>query len=845
MEKNNNNINNSSLISSLDKKGVVDLTKDFIRNTLYEKLKNNKMINETKLNPSNYNINDQNLFKMVKLLYTLIDDFLIRTKLLYTHSIFNNEIKSIIKPLIPFDDGELMSLLGINLNELASLRFNANNSNDISTKIKSTYLYQILNSHTKIMKIDNESQTDDRPKNEMALYNPDVRVEVPNPSDIQIKLKNIEDKYNRKLKEETDILLVENRFIKYKKEIDERYEEELKNEIERFKNNELTKMRIEENEKYSEELKKLRNDYENEYKKKNEEFKNLRKLMEERESKLGNEYEERYNRLKAQYEGKEKDLEYKEKYLDNKYKKDMDASVHIVKLNEELNSLREINNKENKINKKYDDNISILNNEIGLIKKDISDINNLLNNQPYLRNNYIKQEEEKKINYNINNNNIKPSKESVINSLNILARSTNNINKSGQSQSGSGVNKSQNKKDRRKIVEELEEEQYKLNNQIREEFQKILDTDYPLLIKKDEYANLKKTDNNNTDYLINQYREKYLYNDNNVNKNNNIYNDYNKNKDNNEYNKTNNIDNKYDNISSNNNNNYNNLGKNKDEKNYEAFNSSNNISKKRENNSINKSNNKSINNISSNNDNNIGGFNIGGFNLGNYNFGIKNNNNNNNNIYNYAIKSNNSESIIEENLEGEINSNQKKDNSIKKNNNFINSNRYEKKGKNPPIKEVNESQDSEASNNSKQNNKYDNNNNNLNVNKSNKFNNYDYNDIIKTNEEEIPEDINFGNENDISGKKKMDISGSISGIAKRPGEVSESAGGFGGLLQLQSHAGGLGYNDKESYGDFEFSKGKNNNINNKIGNDKGFQNKFQNYQNNGTSEDIEEEISQY
>jgi hypothetical protein len=308
------------------------LTKDFIRNTLYEKLKNNKMINETKLNPSNYNINDQNLFKMVKLLYTLIDDFLIRTKLLYTHSIFNNEIKSIIKPLIPFDDGELMSLLGINLNELASLRFNANNSNDISTKIKSTYLYQILNSHTKIMKIDNESQTDDRPKNEMALYNPDVRVEVPNPSDIQIKLKNIEDKYNRKLKEETDILLVENRFIKYKKEIDERYEEELKNEIERFKNNELTKMRIEENEKYSEELKKLRNDYENEYKKKNEEFKNLRKLMEERESKLGNEYEERYNRLKAQYEGKEKDLEYKEKYLDNKYKKDMDASVHIVKL---------------------------------------------------------------------------------------------------------------------------------------------------------------------------------------------------------------------------------------------------------------------------------------------------------------------------------------------------------------------------------------------------------------------------------------------------------------------------------------------------------------------------------
>ena len=869
----NNNKNNSSLISSLDKKGVVDLTKDFIRNTLYEKLKNNKIINEAKLNPSNYNIDDKNLLTMMKLEYTLIEDFLIRTKLFYTHSIFNKEIKSLIKPLIPFDDGELMSLLGINLNKLASLRFNGNNSNDISSQIKSTYLYQILNLHTKIIKIDNESQTYDLPINEKALYNPDVRVDVPNSSDIQIKLKNIEDKYNRKLKEETDILLVENRFNKYKKEVDKRYEEELKNEIERFKTYELSKMRKEENEKYEEKLKKLENDYEDEYKKKYEEF---QKSMKERESNLENNYEERYNQLKTQYEGKVRNLEYKEKYLDNKYKNDMDASVHIVKFNEELNSLRDLNNdKENKI-KKNDNSISILNTEIGLIKKDISDINNLLNNQHYLRNNYIKQEEEKKINYNINNN-IKPSKESVLNSLNILARSNNNINKSGQSQSGSGVYKSQNKKERRKIVEELEEEQYKLNNQIREEFQKILDTDFPLLIEKDEYSNLKKTNNNNADYLLNQYKEKYLYNDNNnVNKNNNIYNDYNKNKDINEYNNTNNIDNKYDNkydskydnkyenkynnkfdskydskydnkyenISSNNNY-YNNLDKNKDEKNDEAFNSSNNNSKKRQNNSINKSNNKSINNTSPNNNNNIGGFNIGGFNLGNYNFGIKNNNNNNN--YNYTIKSNTSESIIEENLEGETNNNQKKENSIKKNNNFINSNRYEKKGKNPPIKEENEEnfQDSDVSNNSKKNNKYeDNKNNNLNVNKSNKFNNYDYNDIIKNDEDEIDEDINYGNENDISGKKKMDISASISGIAKKQAEVSESAGGFGGLLQLQSHAGGFGYNDKESYGDFEFSKGKNNNINNKKGNDKGFQNKFQNYQNNGTSEDIEEDISQ-
>ena len=54
--------------------------------------------NKTKLSPSYYNIDDNILFQMVRLEYTLFEDFLIRTKLLYTHSIFNNEIKSIIEP---------------------------------------------------------------------------------------------------------------------------------------------------------------------------------------------------------------------------------------------------------------------------------------------------------------------------------------------------------------------------------------------------------------------------------------------------------------------------------------------------------------------------------------------------------------------------------------------------------------------------------------------------------------------------------------------------------------------------------------------------------------------------
>ena len=869
MEINTNNLNNSSFMSPLEKNGVIDSTKNFIRNALYEKLKNNNIPyvdSKLKVNPSNFNINDQNLYTMFKLEYTLIEDFLIRTKLDYTHSIFNNEIKSILKPLIPFDDGELIDLLGINLKELSSLRFKWNNSNDSSELIKSTYLYQILNSHTKIMKMETESQTNDLPVLDSALYSPDVRVEVQNGIDLQTRLKNIEDKYDKKLKEQTDILLVENRFKKYKDEIDKRYEEELKNEMEKFKTNELSQMRIEENKKYLMQTEKIRKEYDEEYKKKYEEFKKLQNDLEERELKLRKEYEERYNQLKKRYEEKEKNLDYKENYLEKKYKNDMD----VMKFNEELSSLREsILNNERENKKKNINNKEInplLNTEIDLMKKDIENIKNNMNNyfkQPYLKNNFIKQEEDKKNNYNINN--AKPSKESVINSLNLLAKSNNNnINKSNNSQSGSGAYNKTQKKDRRKIMEELEEEQYKLNSQMREEFDKILHGDSPLLVMdKDKYDYFK---NNNIydDIFLNNYMSKDIYDDKKYNiedtKTNNYVtdknNNYNNNIDNNIHTTSKNdinID-KYNNIKEYNNFNHKNeVNKetnNNIKNNYNSkinsgsglFNNNinNNSQRKSQSNSfINKSNNNINKNKETSPKNNIGG--IGGFNIGGYNFGSTNNN-----IYNYSIKSENSGSVIEEHLEGDNNQNLKKENQIKKNI-FLNSNKYQNEN---TIKEENEENASGVSNNNSIEDKKNNNNkNNINVNKSNKFNNYDYNDIYDVkNEEDIREDINYGesgDKDDLSGKKKMEMSDSISGIVKKPAEFLESVGGGGLGGFIQSHAGGFGNTDKESYGDFGLSEGK---TNSKKGNDKGFaiQSKFnpQNqYSQRGNSDDIPEELS--
>lgn len=843
--------NNSQFMSALERQGVVDMTRDFVRNTIYDKLQGNKNIQEEermKIYQDNF---DNSLFNILKLEYTIIDDFLIRTNLTYTHSMFNNEIKKILKPLIPFDDTELMSLLGLNLKEITSLRYKWNNSNDSSSKIQSTYLYHILNSHTKLTKTDTQVQTNDEPILDEVLYSPDIRKGAPTLSDIQAKMKHIEDKYSKKLKERNDSLLIDQRFKKYKDELDKRYQDDFKNEVERFKTVELSQMRIDENKKYISKLEKMREDYKEEYTKKFDDLKKIQKELEEKELKLQKDYEERYTQLKKSFEEKEKNLEYKENYLEKKYKNDLDVSIQKVKFTEELNYLKDSIINSEKKTKEYNprkiDNFKninpLMNKEIDYIKKEIEDIKSTLMNKPkYLNNNFIKPEEDKS-NFNLSPNNKKISKETVLNSLNLLVKNSNNTNLNSNSPNDSKMNLSNGKKDRRKILEELEIEQYNLNNQMRKEFNDIMNgNEHLMIVDRDEYNRinndydnlldkLKTTTKNKTDISNDtnkktEKNEKDSYSEKRSNDKNNIFI-----KNENELKKSIKIE-----IDSNNgpinNNIINNTNKEKKSPNDSITNKNINI------NNINKT---SKGGHKQNNDN------TGGYNLGGFGFGGININNNNNNIYNFPIKSNNSTSVIEENIEGEY-INPKKDNSIK-NINYKGSNKYQNETKNP-IKEELEGESGASNNNSKEeNNKDIEKTKQININKSNKFNNYDYGDLIDMkNDDEIGEDINYGasvDKDDLSGKKKMEIgiSNSISGIAKKQNEISESAGGFGGLFQLQSHAGGLGMNEKESLKDFEISKGKNNNKNM---NEKGTGMKY-NQQNQfskkGESADIPEEIS--
>ena len=792
-----NNINNEVKSKTFkEKEGISDVTKNFIRNALNKDFMNNGE-QKIRINPSNFSLENQNLNTMLKLEYTLINDFLIRTKLNFTRNIFNNEMKSIMKPLIPLEDKEISKLLGLDFNELYNMRFQINkDSQKIEDIITSSYLYHILNMNINKKKTEPEPQIDKK-------SNDEVENQIYQSNDIDNILKKFDDMYEQKIKEKNKFFELEKKFGKYKEEMDLRYETDLKNEIERFKTVELSQMRIEENKKYLKRIENLREEYQEEFNKKYEILKNMKKELQEKELKLYKEFEERNNQLKKSYEEKEKILEEKKLFLEKKYKNDKnETSMQISKFNEELFDLKKSfikSEKEKKINnlKNESELNPVINSEIKNLRNQIDDIKNTL----LKRNNYIKEEDKNNnINYNNRNNNIKPSKKSVINNLEQFTKNNisnnnyiNNINltnRSSNSQSGSGAYNSnsysnvkvKNKKDRLRIIEKIEEEEFQLNNKFKEEFMKIIHDDSPILMVEKEFRRINQ---DNNDMKIAKFKPNDIEN---------IYLEKNDN-DKLNINKTGeniNIINKDNNII----NNINNEKKNKKDKSF----------KKKEDNN--------------NNTNNIGGFNIGGFNLENI-------NNKNNNLYNYPIKVE-SGSIIEENLEGIDNNNninsahqKKESNNISKRNNF----KYQDQTN--PIKEEIEGESGGSNNNSKDiinNNNKNNINNNININKSNnKFNNYDLgefeikndskNDEIK-NEGEIEEEIiNYGLSggiDDLSGKRKDKIiSASISGIAKKQYEISESAGGFRGLLQIQ----GLGGNAKD---EFEFSKGKNNNNNNNM-----------------------------
>ena len=495
------NDDNQTLLSSLEKRGLLEMTKAYFRTTLFEALNKENPYNTA---PSGFNINsnqikDINTIKILRLQYSLINDFLIRTKMAYTQNIFNNEIKSLIDSPIPFTDSEIVRSLNLNTKQISVLRLNSNINTSPKDLIKSTYLYQLINLHCSLIRIDNEAQTEKIPEGDIRFLSPNVKNSLNEKKeviDLEKELKRIDDKYNKKLNLD-EVLpfskMNEQKYLQYKEECNKRYEEQLKREIDLFKNIELVNMRLEENKKYNDEIESVKEQYRNIYDKKYEEIEKLKNELKGRKSDMEKEYEKKMYDLNETITEQLRNMREENRINNSKYLDEINNLKNEKRfLEQTIENLKDkhYNEMQNQIQKlKYDYQIE-LEKEKNVIKEDNE------KNQKILLNNYTK-----------NNNEISQLK-NQINNINSLEKNiskkelaplknANNINFIKNSDLVSKMTEFNHKQ--KKILEDLEEEQNNLNKLGRFEFKNIMNEEPIVLLNQDEIDEIKRYDyyNNN------------------------------------------------------------------------------------------------------------------------------------------------------------------------------------------------------------------------------------------------------------------------------------------------------------------------------------------------------------
>ena len=633
----------TTLLQSLERSGALGLTKAYLQTQILENLRNQNSASSN-LSKALAQSKNKNIFSLLRLAYSVIYDFLIKMNLSYSQSTFNNEMKELLSNSnIPFSDSEIVNLLNVNITEFENAKQNLlNDSKDpIATlqgnKLGSTFIFYLMKKNSQFLKSDIECQTD------INLLNVNEKNENLSPSinneynfmNVEEKLKQIEDKNNNKVNLESNFpsQLIENRFIKYKEECEKRYQDQLNNEMNRFKNIELSEMRIEENKKYVAKLQQMREEYDKEYNEKLEELKKEKNNLKNKERNLELDYEkkqsddrkilddkinflkEKENDLQKKYENELKDIEVQKDKLKFKEQEiDYMKETHVSKLQNEIDKIRneyetKLNEEKKKLedereelskqkfdknpyeqNKNYnytinENNNSEFRNELDNMRRTLDDMrdkysktmseNLELKDKIYQINRNISQIQ----NDNNNANLLRGKQDSNMidnNTYQILAKNENDVNTlreqfkdlkrevkkeikkhspshknidNSNLYNSSNLNQSlpiqnshyrsqkimnpnrQNKynntqkmqrkispnlakeligfKDRRKILQQLEEEQYKLNNEIRNEFQNLNKNDVPMVIlNSDEIEKIKK--NNYYNVIIDEEREKEL-----------------------------------------------------------------------------------------------------------------------------------------------------------------------------------------------------------------------------------------------------------------------------------------------------------------------------------------------
>ena len=369
-------------------------------------LGNQNLFNTFKSQDTNYSTfkktnkltKDDSIYSNIKLQYTIVSNFLTKMNLNYTLKILNDEIKNILNPNTIYTLEEISQILNINNNE-DDMNYNYTN-NLFSETLNTTYLNYLINSKTNINKTNKGVQTilanENNNGDNLSSKNTYIDSNIDLYEDINEKLNKIDEKYNKKISDTNAFSPQKNNFVskfdRYKKELNEKYKEDMQNEIDRIKTMEVGKVIIEQNHKYLEKIEKIRKEYEEKYEIKNNELNQKIKVLKEKENKLQTEYVEKTKELISQYQQKLENLSKKEDAFNQKCIKEFnylkeqknaldkkDRELFILKkdydkeLQKEVNKIKDEfkNIYKQQLQKIYDEKekeIEELNNEIKLIK---------------------------------------------------------------------------------------------------------------------------------------------------------------------------------------------------------------------------------------------------------------------------------------------------------------------------------------------------------------------------------------------------------------------------------------------------------------------------------------------
>ena len=265
-------------------------------------------------------LKDESVYSTIKLQYTIVSDFLSKMNLNYTLNSFNNEIKDYYYPNTPFTLEEISELIDMNTNDLNST------NNLFSGNLKNTYLYHLIISKSNINKENKGIQTlltekINNNENNILNDNPNLYEEL------NEKLKKIDEKYDKQPLNYNPTSIqknnLESKFNRFKRELNEKYKEDIEKEIERIRSMEVGKVIIEQNQKYLERIEKIKYEYENKYELKIKELDKKRKELKEKENKIEMETIGKTKELISQYQQKIDNLSKKEEAFNQKFIKEL------------------------------------------------------------------------------------------------------------------------------------------------------------------------------------------------------------------------------------------------------------------------------------------------------------------------------------------------------------------------------------------------------------------------------------------------------------------------------------------------------------------------------------------